>query len=291
MLSLLSHPLRPDPSAALGFGPAASAATSLPGVIPIDEMCLGAHLAPWPGDIVPVGDRLVPGTLTSFNEARPPYLLSRAASASWREPLGRLIHSRVDHATTLAVTHVRDLRPDCPVVIKEVTSTYAADRVIDLMPESRALALVRDPRDLAASFLTDPETFVETEAIHDTDERRAVVSASAETWAMTVDALGSALDGREDGASLVATYERLLAEPEDVLTSACDLVGLDRDRSETREAVAMDRSLNPTPEIGSPPVDLRTPVGSWRELLSPEEATEVERIAGTRLAAFGYEPA
>lgn len=289
LLNLLSHPLRPDPSAALGFGPPPSAATSSPGVLPIDEFCLGAHLAPWPGDIVEAGERLVPGTVLSFNEVRPPYLLSKAAAASWHEPLRELVYARVDHARTLATSHVRDLEGDIPAVIKETTSAYAADRVTELMPESKAIVVIRDPRDIAASFLTEPDTFEEVGSVSDIGERRKIVIEAAEIWAMTVDGLRTALEGREDHKKLEVSFESLIERPERELKRARDLIGLDRDRPQMREAVAMDRYLNPIPGAESPPNDIRTPVGSWREVLSREESAEVERIAGSRLAACGYE--
>lgn len=290
LLNLLSHPLRPDPSAALGFGPPPSSATSSPGVLPIDELCLGVHLAPWPGEVVAAGERLVPGTMLSFNEARPPYLFSKAATAAWREPLRDLVHARVDHARELAVSHVRDLDADVPVVVKEVTSAYAADRVIDLMPESRSIVVVRDPRDVVASFLTEPDSFDEDDAVDDI-ERRTVLTEVAKRWSMTVDGFGTAFEGLGSDAALEISYERLIERPERQLKRACELIGLDRGRSQRREAVAMDRHLNSASGSESLPVDLRTPVGAWRELLSPEEAAEVERIAGPRLRAFGYEPA
>lgn len=289
LLSLLSHPLRPDPSAALGFGPPPSGATSSPDVLPIDELCLGVHLAPWPGDVVAAGERLVPGTLLSFNEGRPPYLLSKAAVASWYEPLRDLVYARIDHARDLAVSHVRDLDADVPVVVKEVTGAYAADRVIDLMPESRSIVVVRDPRDVVASFLTEPDSFDEDDEV-DAVDRQSVVAEMAARWSMTVDGFRTAFEGQENDTVVEISFERLIERPERELKRACGLIGLDHGRSQRRESVAMNRELNPAPGSDSASVDLRTPVGAWREHLSPEEVARVERIVGPRLREFGYRP-
>lgn len=291
LLGLLAHPLRPDPSAALSFRPPPAQASVEPRIIPIDELCFGGHVAPWPGDAVAVGDRWVPGTLLNLSEGRDPYLLSRGSEGTWREPLRRLGLSRIAYAADRAAAHVRGIGPESPIVVKEAAFSHAADRVMQLMPRSRMIALVRDPRDAAASYLRNPEGFDEEEVPVDEEVRMAAVTRAARIWAMTVDVSTAALDGQDEAFGLRMRFEDLLVEPGRELGKALALIGFDRDAVAIAEAVDLSPVGAHPPDRPPAEQDLGTMPGAWHEDLTGVEVGVVEDIAGPRLAAHGYEPA
>jgi hypothetical protein len=290
LLQLLAHPLRPDPQATLSFRPPPARASVEPYVLPIDELRFGSHFAPWPGDPVEVGDRWVPGTLLNLFEMRDTYLLSRITEPCWREPLRALGLTRILHARRRATNYVRGIGPESPIIVKEVASTHAADRVMDLLPRSRMIVIVRDPRDIVLSRVLRPETFDEPEPLAGA-EREAEVWRVAELWAMTVDVTAAALEGHENERALRIRFEDLLDDTAAVLNESLDAAGANRGAAAVVEAIDQSAIGTHPPDRELLDEDLRTEPGAWREGLTATEVATVERIAGPRLEALGYEPA
>jgi hypothetical protein len=287
MLELLAYPLRPDMQAALGFRPPPAAATFGPRIVPVDEFGLGGHMAPWPGEPVAVGDRWIPGTLLNLNEGRPPYVLSRASAQTWRGPLRRLALARLRHARERAAAHVRGIESTSPVVVKEAFTSHAADRVMSLLPDARALVIVRDPRDVVASQLDRPDTFEASGSSPEADREQRVVRA-AQLWSMAFDVCQAAI-GNCDGGTMQVRYEDLIADPAQVLAAALEWIGVESSPGQVKEAV--DRSSvgsHPPPDRPLPDPDLVAEVGSWEEVLTTGELTLIAAVAGTRAAGLGY---
>jgi hypothetical protein len=290
LLQLLAYPLRPDPKATLSFRPPPARASVGPLVLPIDELSFGSHVAPWGGDAVQAGDRWLPATLLNLFEMRDPYLLSRITEPFWRQHLRALGLMRITHARKRATNYVRGIGPDSPIVIKESASTHAADRVSDLMPLSRMIVLVRDPRDVAASRIVHPESFDRSEELEG-EERTAEVRRAAELWSMAVDVTSTAIEARDDANSLRLRFEDLLADPASALTDALAMAGAGREPDAIAEAVEMSAVGERPPDRDLTDDDLRTEPGAWREKLTDAEVETIEGIAGERLATLGYEPA
>ncbi|MEZ5062929.1 MAG: sulfotransferase [Solirubrobacterales bacterium] len=291
LLQLLSHPLRPDPQATLSFRPPPARAKVAPHVTPIDELRFGAHVAPWPGEAIEVGGAWMPGTLLNLCEQHDPYLLSRISEPVWREPLRGLALTRIGAARERAVEHVRGIEADSPIVVKEVTTTHAADRVMDLMPRSRMIVVVRDPRDVVHSRLEIPETFDEEVEPLRGDDRAEELRRVAQLWAMSVDVCAKASAAHDPERSARIRFEDLLADPAAALAHAFAVVGAERDADAIAEAVELSSVGDHPPDREPLERDLDTAPGAWREGLTDAEVRTVEQIAGPRLEALGYEPA
>jgi hypothetical protein len=291
LLELLAYPLRPDMHAALGFRPPPARATVAPDVIPVDELGFAGHFAPWPGEPVEVHERWIPGTLLNLNEGRPSYLLASERQESWRPQLRDLVLGRIRGTEERAFAHVRDLGPGSPIVIKEAFTSHGADRVMGLLPRSRTLMLVRDPRDVVVSMLDQPDAFSEDDGAGDgAEERLALATRTAKLWAMYADVGTAAVDAHEPDLALSIRLEDLLEDPQRELGRVCGWMGLERTPAEVEEAVA-GSSIGATPPIIHRPAepDLGTEPGSWRERLSADESGAVAAIAGPRLAKLGYD--
>ena len=287
MLELLAYPLRPDMQAALGFRPPPATATFGPRIVPVDELGFGGHVAPWPGDPVAVGDRWIAGTVLTLNQGRPPYVLSQASTKTWREPLRELALARLRHTRQRAAAHVRDINTESPVVVKEVSTSHAADRVMSLFPDARALVLVRDPRDVVASQLSRPDTFDTSQASPEVDREQQATRA-AQLWSMAFDVCQEAIENCA-GGTMQVRYEDLIADPGQVLGAALEWTGVERSPAQVDEAV--DRSSvgsHPPPDHPLPDPDLIAEVGSWEDVLTTGELSRVAEVTGTRAASLGY---
>ncbi len=90
-----------------------------------------------------------------------------------------------------AATDRGSANPDAAIVVKETPSGHAADRVMDLLPDSRALLLVRDPRDVVDSLMhaLRPGGFIARQfgVSFDDDRRAEGIAWAAQTWAMSMD--------------------------------------------------------------------------------------------------------
>lgn len=152
--------------------------------------------------------------------------------------------------------------------------------IADLLPESVFVHLVRDPRDVAASYARagwGPRTMT---AAGDAWRRRVVAAIAA----------GRTLGPRR---YMEVRYEDLVAEPETRLESICRLIDLDfdprmldyRDGPVVRRSLGMESGAH-TALVAPPTVGLR----DWRTDLTDAEAARVGAITDPVAARLGYGP-
>jgi hypothetical protein len=292
LLDLLCHPARVARDEPLGFeapGPGSEPVT----VIPADELSFGNHLAPWDGHPVEVFGEWLPGSVINFSEHRPTYLLAEAHAATWRPWMRGLALARLD-AVRRSAAEADLAAPDAAIVVKETPSGHAADRVMDLLPRSRALLLVRDPRDVVDSLLhaLRPGGFMARQfgVAFGGDGREAGVAWAAQTWAMSVDVGRRALERHDEALGRTVRYEDLIADPAGTLHGLLGWIGAARERESVEAAVAeLAFETLPAGAVGDLKRNRSATPGAWRENLSEEEVATVDEIAGDRLERYGYE--
>ncbi|MEZ5244093.1 MAG: sulfotransferase [Acidimicrobiales bacterium] len=162
------------------------------------------------------------------------------------------------------------------------TPSYAlcVPTIAALLPESVFVHLVRDPRDVAASYARagwGPRS----------------MTAAGHAWRSRVAAATAA--GRALGPSryLEVRYEDLVAEPRTQLEAICRLVELAfdprmldyRDGPVVRRSLGMEAGAH-TALIAPPTVGLR----DWRTDLTDAEAARVGAITDRTATGFGYPP-
>jgi hypothetical protein len=151
-----------------------------------------------------------------------------------------------------------------------------------LFPDARFVHLIRDGRDAALSFLSVPDGLMTAGWGHPRDAR-----GFACQWATEIRA------ARRLGARvgpdryLELRYESLVAVPERALHAVCAFGDLEFDPGmldyvgRTGSArKAHQRRLNEPPRLG---------VRNWRTEMAPEDRSAFEAVAGSVLAALGYE--
>jgi hypothetical protein len=317
LLQLLADPLDVDLNAPLGFAPPQSPQQP-PAAVPIDELLFASHLVPWDGEPVEVLGEWWPGSVIGYSHGRPTYFLSDAYADVWRPQMRRLVLTRIAAVVDRARATLPGLPRQPQVAIKETPSGHGADRVMALLPRSRALLLIRDPRDVVDSLLHafGPGGFMATQygkAYATADERAEGAAWAARLWAMSADVGAAALARHDPALARSVRYEDLLADTAGELASLLGWIGIERDpaaiaatverRSFARAADSGDsrriRSARPgrwreslserEAESGDLQRNRSARPGRWRETLSGREAEIVNRIAGERIERWGYE--
>jgi hypothetical protein len=151
-----------------------------------------------------------------------------------------------------------------------------------LFPDAQYVHLIRDGRDAALSFLRMPEgTFTRTWAHPESAAQFACL------WRTEVEAARE-LGGRIGPSGyLEARYERLVAEPEEVISSICAWAGLPFEPEMLEYSAAVDVSAKPHQQrLLQPPT---TGVRNWREEMAANDVRAFESVAGELLADLGYE--
>jgi hypothetical protein len=166
-----------------------------------------------------------------------------------------------------------------------------------LLPESRALVLIRDPRDVVDSLMHafSAGGFMAKSfgVSYDTDEERLEgVRWAATHWAMSFDVSEAALAAHDPARGRTVRYEDLRADPERELAGILAWMGLDRTSAQVAEAVAANSfDRVPADQRGAGKRNRTAQPGSWRENLSDAELEIVREVVGERLEQLGYDPA
>lgn len=295
LLGMLAYPLRPHMYKSLGFSPPYAGATVRPEVIPVDELSFANHLAPWTNEVKDVYGKWLPATVINFSEGRPSYMLAKEYEGAWRPRMRELLLERLRAVERRSRIALPAMAPSPLYALKETPSSHGADRVMSLFPASRALLLIRDPRDVVDSLMHAfaPGGFMAGQfgVSYETEEERLEgVRWAARHWAMGYDVGEMALAAHDPALSLRVRYEDLRAEPERGLAAVLRWMGLERTPSQVAEAVAANSfDRLPADQRGEGKRNRSARPGRWRENLSEAEAEAVLEVVGDRLEALGYE--
>lgn len=187
------------------------------------------------------------------------------------------------------------------LVVKEPHGSVGAPLLVEALPESRVVLLLRDPRDTAASLLdahrengwisqggkrrprkpwegADPDTFVESSSDPDGFLRTKLertflhLSKAREAYEM------------HQGRKALVKYEDLRADPAGTLRRLCDDLGMTVDDGELTRMVEENRWENlPEGEKGEGKFYRKAIPGSWKEDLTARQVELVESMAGPLL--------
>jgi hypothetical protein len=267
---------------------------ALPGVVPLNEPLIGAYLGAMVADYR--GIRIEDLDVSNFTFERqrrggPDQFFSPEFRAVWSPRLGKLIRARF-------LAHVAAHPPSAPfasLVVKEPNGSQAADLLLDALPRSRAIFLLRDGRDVVDSevaamveggWLSRMFTSISPLAPED---RMEFVVRSASRWLWRTQVVQDAV-AHHPAPTLTLRYEECRAEPLSKLREVCSWLGLDVLDARLQAAVA-DTAFERVPADGRGPQEFHraaTP-GMWKENLSADEQDAITRVIGAKLRELGYE--
>jgi hypothetical protein len=192
------------------------------------------------------------------------------------------------------------LRPDDILVVKEPNGSTGAPLLMEALPESRMILLVRDPRDVAASVLDgarkgswlyerkDKGRWKEN-ALADTNPE-AITRRRANMYMTQVGHAREAYEAH-GGPKVLVRYEELRADTLGTMQRIYSELGMDADEDEVARAVEKHAWENiPEEDKGEGKFYRKATPGGWREDLTPKQAGIVEKITAPLLKEFYPEP-
>ncbi len=189
------------------------------------------------------------------------------------------------------------LGPEDYLVVKEPGGGVGAPFLMEALPESRMILLVRDPRDVVASSLdaTRKDSWQKwggREGVRSLSDERpeAVARRSAKKYLRNMENARQAYEDH-DGPKAVVLYEDLRADTLGTMRRLYSDIGLEVDQDELARAVQRHAwEAIPEDMKGQGKFYRKASPGGWREDLTPKQARIVEEITGPVMDKF-YPPA
>ena len=176
------------------------------------------------------------------------------------------------------------------LVIKEPWGSVGAPLLVEALPESRVVLLVRDPRDTVASGFgsvgwnrKDSGNRRSAPAAKDPDK---VIGNMAEAYRRNMEGARRAYEAHTGPKSLVR-YEDLRADAPANMRRICSELGLEVDDAELSRVVEKHSwEAIPEEKKGEGKFHRKASTGGWREDLTPGQARIVERVTAPILEEF-----
>jgi hypothetical protein len=186
------------------------------------------------------------------------------------------------------------LRPEHHLIIKDIGGGVGAPLLMEALPESRMILLVRDPRDIVASWRA-----AASEGGWKRRSRRAISKRGAPKKTRPEDVRKLARNYRKNltlakqaydahrGPKTLVLYEELRVDTLGVMKRLYSDLEIEVDETQLARAVKQHAWENiPEDMKGEGKFYRKASPGGWREDLTPEQAEIVERITAPVLAEF-----
>jgi hypothetical protein len=171
------------------------------------------------------------------------------------------------------------------LVIKEPGGSVGAALLMEALPESRMILLVRDPRDVVASWIdAHKEDGWQAERRRERGSLTApTVDGRARRYLQNVTESKKAYDAHE-GRKVLVKYEELRADTLGTMRRIYSALEIPVDEGELLRAVRKHSWENiPEEEKGEGKFYRKAKPGGWREDLTPEQVERIEKITAPLL--------
>jgi hypothetical protein len=195
-----------------------------------------------------------------------------------------------------ATVRFPDVAGDGYLVIAEPNGSIGAPLLMEALPESRMIFLIRDPRDVVASSLDGHKEggvfFARKQKEREEGKATKVrspnahVKSSAEKYLQFIGNSRIAFDAHS-GPKVLVRYEQLRAHTLDTMKHIYSTLGLPVDEGELTQVVEKHAWENiPEKKKGEGKFFRKATPGGWQEDLSPEQVKIVEDITDPLLKEF-----
>lgn len=261
------------------------------GVLTIDEPLIGAHLGLFAHSRAGSPPRNHPSGCSQVFElgaARPEYIFSSASADIWTSHLRSLILSSFDARLG------RDWTSATACLIKEPNGSEAAPILMQTLPASRLLWLLRDGRDVVDSELDamSQDSWLSKYGVTWTmtaADRLRVIEERAFVWLRRTELVQASFAKLPSHKRLCVRYEDLLDATASEALRIHRWLGTGRTQAQVAEDVERFRFDRLPPELrGSGKFMRSASPGAWRENLSAAEQDLLLDVLGEKLIELGY---
>lgn len=226
---------------------------------------------------------------TEANLSRANFILGDPIRKGWTKSIRNFVFDGVGYSHP-------NLGPEDYLIIGEHNGSAGAPLLVEAVPESRVILLIRDPRDVVASILDgarkggwlyqwEKERSAEHDALVER-EPNLYVKQLAERYHREVGYAKRAYDAHE-GRKVLIRYEDLRADTLNTMQILYSTLGIYVDDEELKRVVAAHSWENiPQKDKGKGKFTRKATPGGWREDLTSEQARVVEEINEPLLEAF-----
>lgn len=216
------------------------------------------------------------------------YILGDGYRDSWLESIRSFVLKEASGRFPEAIG------PDRYLVIKEPNGSFGAPLLMDAMPESCLILLIRDPRDAVASSMDakregswhfeNRKEWVRQSPVDKNPD--GYVKKQAETYLQRISMAKQAYDAHR-GRKVLVRYEDLRVDPLGTMRRIYSEFGIPVDEKKLVKAVEEHAWENiPEEDKGEGKVFRKATPGGWREDLTPGQVEIVERITAPLLKEF-----
>jgi len=246
----------------------------------INELHISSHLAtPEEG----ITDR----TIRRIDQMKnlPSYFFSNRYKGSWLYYLKKLILNRI-------FSEVNEVSKK--IIIKEPGGvTGASDVILQCLPKSKIIALIRDGRDVLDSFLDARQTNGFMTRIGETpitsENRLQYIKSQSKVWVAYMEKLLETYNNHPKNLRYLVKYEDLLSNTNDELKKIYEFIEIDISDEELQKIVDKFCFKNiPPKEKGKGKFIRSATSGKWKENFTTEEIKIMTEIMQKMLKKLGY---
>lgn len=260
----------------------------LPQVGTIDDPHLGHHLGVWrpiPLAWAAADDQPELSTLLDLQRDRDEFFFNDRYAHAWEPALRELIVSRFE-------AQVGESAPGARAIVVKEPGSQAAELFSRLFPDSSLIFLLRDVRDVVASWLDAYRhgSWAEPKGAFAASRGGRVPLARwlASVWLYRTQAVQGAVE-RHPGPTATLRYEKLRTDPVAEVARVCADARIDAEDATIRAAVrAHDFDRVSPARRGRGQAIREARPGAWTGELSRAELDAVLSVAGAKLVELGY---
>lgn len=217
-----------------------------------------------------------------IQKINPDYFFSYQYKKIWKPILRKLILERI---------HSRSLSLEKTIIIKDPVSSLGSDIIMECLPKSKIIFLIRDGRDVVESRLDmhNVDSWAKLPPLHNQEERQALIDGYANMWNIDNQIIERAFNNHESNLRFFIKYEELKKNTKHELKKIYNFLNIQITNEELNSLVILNDFKNiENTEKGQGKFNRTASIGGWKKTFNQNEILLMESIMNQTLTKFGY---